>query len=68
MSRQLGSALGVALLVAVIGTPGPGEELTAFRHGWWLVLGGGVLAALAATAMGRVRLPAPVAAPAPEAA
>jgi EmrB/QacA subfamily drug resistance transporter len=66
MSRQLGSALGVALLIAVVGTPAPGDELTAFQHGWWLVLGAGVLASVAATAMGRIRLPAPMAAPAPD--
>ena len=36
MIRQTGMALGVAALVAVIGTPGsPVERLVAFRHAWW---------------------------------
>jgi hypothetical protein len=37
MIRQTGLALGVAILVAVLGVhtrPGPGA-LSAFRHGWW---------------------------------
>ena len=56
MSRQLGSALGVALLVAVIGTPAPAEAVGAFRHGVYLVIAGGLLAALAAAFMGAVRV------------
>ncbi|WP_162250906.1 MDR family MFS transporter/patatin-like phospholipase family protein [Nocardioides sp. Root140] len=32
--RQLGGVLGIAALVAIIGTPGPGEAVEAFRHGW----------------------------------
>jgi EmrB/QacA subfamily drug resistance transporter len=63
MSRQLGSALGVALLIAVIGNPGPADALDAFRQGWLLVVGGGVLASVAAVAMGRIGLPATVPAP-----
>ena len=36
MIRQTGMALGVAALVAIIGTPGsPLERLVAFRHAWW---------------------------------
>ena len=62
MSRQLGSALGVALLVAVIGTPAPADALAAFQGGWALVLGGGLLAALAAWAIGRVGVTESVAA------
>jgi MFS family permease len=66
MSRQLGSALGVALLVAVVGTPAPADAVDAFRNGVFLVIGGGLLTALAAAAMGRVNvLGAPSAATAP---
>ncbi|MFL5846168.1 MAG: MFS transporter [Solirubrobacteraceae bacterium] len=66
MSRQLGSALGVALLVAVVGTPGPGEAVDAFRHGVYLTIAGGLLTSLAAAAMGRVSVlgAAPASAPA----
>ncbi|HEU5109584.1 MAG TPA: MFS transporter [Micromonosporaceae bacterium] len=34
MFRQVGAALGVAALVAVLGTPGPDAVLAAFRRGW----------------------------------
>jgi MFS family permease len=66
MSRQLGSALGVALLVAVVGTPAPAEAVDAFRNGVLLVIGGGLLAALASSAMGAVRIGAPALRTAPE--
>jgi EmrB/QacA subfamily drug resistance transporter len=37
MIRQIGLAVGVALLIAVLGTPrSPAASLTAFRHGWWV--------------------------------
>ena len=35
MLRQVGLAIGVAVLIAVIGTPrGPAATLSAYRHGW----------------------------------
>ena len=38
MIRQVGITIGVAVLVAVVGTPRPGNgELTAFRHGWLVI-------------------------------
>jgi MFS family permease len=39
MIRQTGMALGVAVLVAVLGTStGRGQAvLTAFQHGWWVI-------------------------------
>jgi MFS family permease len=57
MVRQIGIALGVALLVAVLGTSaGRVPPLTAFQHAWWLI------AALAFTgivpALGLLRRPA----------
>ena len=38
MIRQIGLALGVAVLVAVIGTAAGHDStaLDAFRHGWWV--------------------------------
>jgi EmrB/QacA subfamily drug resistance transporter len=44
MSRQLGSALGVAALVAIVGHPAPGEVLAAFQNGWTFMI---VLASIA---------------------
>lgn len=46
MSRQFGSALGVALLVAVIGTPSPSEVESAFHDAWWMLTGAAALSAL----------------------
>jgi hypothetical protein len=34
MFRQVGAALGVAALVAILGTPSRDTALAAFRHGW----------------------------------
>ena len=34
VARQLGAALGVAILIAIVGTPSPVEALHAFEHGW----------------------------------
>jgi hypothetical protein len=49
MLRQVGFAVGVAMLVAVLGSPhGPAAELTAFRHGWYATAAAGLGAAVAA--------------------
>ena len=54
MLRQVGFAVGVAMLVAVLGSPhGAAAELTAFRHGWYATAGAGVAAALAAILLRR---------------
>ena len=65
MLRQVGFAVGVAMLVAVIGSPhGAGAELTAFRHAWYMTAGAGVAAALAASLLRRrpASVPQPAAA------
>ena len=61
-ARQVGSVLGVALLVSVIGTRTTGrpEELGLVRDGWLLLTAAGVVAAVLALALARAeRRPAP---------
>jgi EmrB/QacA subfamily drug resistance transporter len=65
MLRQVGFAVGVAMLVAVLGSPhGAVAELTAFRHAWYMTAGAGVAAALAAPLLWRrsASVPQPAAA------
>jgi len=46
-ARQMGGVLGVALLVAILGTPmTPEEALDAFQDAWLLCAGASVLAAV----------------------
>ena len=52
MSRQIGTALGVSLVVAVLGTPiGYAAAHTAFQHTWTILAAIAVLAALSAPPM-----------------
>ncbi|WP_375501298.1 MFS transporter [uncultured Jatrophihabitans sp.] len=52
MNRQIGTALGVSLVVAVLGSPvGYAAAHTAFQHSWWAFAAVAVLAALAAPGM-----------------
>jgi EmrB/QacA subfamily drug resistance transporter len=47
MLRQVGLAVGVAILVAVIGTPRtPAGVVSAYQHGWEMIAGASLLAAL----------------------
>ena len=65
-ARQVGSVLGVALLVSVIGTRTTGrpEELGLLRAGWVMLALAGVVAAVVAVALARAEQAA--ARPAPE--
>jgi EmrB/QacA subfamily drug resistance transporter len=56
MARQLGSAIGVAVLVALLsGAATGGDLLSGLRHGWWFALGCGVGTALLAAALPALR-------------
>jgi hypothetical protein len=54
MSRQIGAVLGVAVFVAVLGTPAAGDAVDAFRNGYAFMVIAAVLAAAAALAIGTV--------------
>ena len=63
MTRQTALALGVAMLVAIVGAPhSPLERLAAFEHAWWIMAG---LALLSLLPMMLLIRPKPAAAPAP---
>lgn len=53
--RQLGAVIGTAGLVALLNAARPGHLLGAFHAGWRLMGAAGLLAAVAAVALGRVR-------------
>lgn len=56
MARQVGYTLGVAVLIAVLGTSArPEQRLVAFHHGWETIAGVSLLAALAASLLGKPR-------------
>jgi EmrB/QacA subfamily drug resistance transporter len=57
MIRQTGLALGVAVLVAVLGTGGArgGLPLAAFRHAWWVIAAIALAGAIPALALPRPR-------------
>jgi EmrB/QacA subfamily drug resistance transporter len=62
MNRQVGTALGVALLVALVGTPAAPEAVDTFRDAWWIVVGS---AASAGVALALIGAPTPRLAPTP---
>jgi EmrB/QacA subfamily drug resistance transporter len=58
MSRQIGSAFGVALLVAIVGTPSPASAVGAFQDGWWMMVAAAAGAAVAFVGVGPLAAPA----------
>ncbi len=59
MLRQVGFAIGVAVLVAVLGTPATADgRLAAFRHGWLVIAAIALSGAIAAVTLRRPRTPA----------
>jgi EmrB/QacA subfamily drug resistance transporter len=65
--RQVGAALGISTLIAVLGTASPAGALDAFHHAWALMALTGAVSAAIGLALGRVHAryggedPAPVA-------
>jgi EmrB/QacA subfamily drug resistance transporter len=57
MLRQVGLAVGVAMFVAILGTPhGAAAEVSAYRTGWFAIAGASLLAAFTGAAvLGRPR-------------
>jgi EmrB/QacA subfamily drug resistance transporter len=53
--RQLGAVIGVAALIAIIGTPGPERIITVFHRTWMLIAACGALLAMCSIGLGRVR-------------
>jgi EmrB/QacA subfamily drug resistance transporter len=58
MARQLGAAIGVAVLVALLNDSTGGDLLAGLRRGWWFSLGAGLGTAALALAFGPVGVPA----------
>jgi hypothetical protein len=56
MGRQLGIAIGVAVLVAMVGTPSSVDD---FEAAYGFIVAMGVLSGVALAALGKVEAPAP---------
>jgi len=61
-SRQIGAVLGIAVLVAVLGTPSPEGAVSTFHTAWTLMAIPAATAGVLAIALGRVRARNPEAA------
>ncbi len=55
MIRQIGFAIGVSVLIAVLGAPNPADPVKAFDHGYVFMIVACAIGALAALSIGRVR-------------
>jgi MFS family permease len=61
--RQLGAVLGVALVIALLGSPSPAELLDAFDRIFWLLAAGGVATAVFSLAIDTRPQPRPATEP-----
>jgi MFS family permease len=59
MARQLGTAIGVAVLVALLNDSTGGDLFDGLRRGWWFSLATGLGTTALALALGPVGAPAP---------
>jgi NTE family protein len=55
-ARQVGAVLGVAILIAIVGRPGPDAALDAFRHGFLFCAICAITCSATGLALGRVRV------------
>jgi EmrB/QacA subfamily drug resistance transporter len=65
MSRQIGFVLGVAILVAILGSLRSADPMTGFDGGWTFMTAAACVGVLAALGIGELRRPGPVQAPDP---
>jgi len=54
VARQVGAALGVAIVVAIIGTPSPAEAPAAFDHAWYFAAACLLAAGVGSLLIGRI--------------
>jgi MFS family permease len=54
MSRQIGVALGIAVLVSVVGTPAPGQAVDSFKDGYTFITAVALAAAVVIGLIGRL--------------
>jgi hypothetical protein len=52
MSRQIGSVLGISVMIAILGTPHtPTQALDQFRNTFWVIAAAGLVGAILALGM-----------------
>ena len=54
-SRQIGAVVGIAALIAILGSRNSGDPMPTFHHAWLMMVATGAAAGLTALVLGRVR-------------